>query len=293
MGSLVTALAGWLEARSRGGRWLLRMDDLDEPRCPAGMDAVILRQLEAHGLTWDEAVRYQARHLPEYREALAKLRAMGLLYRCRCSRTRLAKTSRAGPDGPVYDGACRQAGVAEGPSSLRVRIGGDRLCLDDRWLARQCREPARDIGDFVVERADGRIAYQLASVIDEPAQGITDIVRGGDLLGSTFRQRCLQRLLGLAPPRYGHLPVVTDARGRKLSKQNRAAPVDPARAASNLVDALRRLGQAPAAGLAASSPAEVLHWARAHWRAATAGAGAQGAFTLAYNALQQSPSDPP
>lgn len=287
LGSLVTALASYLQARSQGGRWLLRIDDLDAPRCPPGADAAILRQLEDHALHWDEAPRYQRQHVAEYEAALARLREAGRLYHCACTRATLKGISRAGPDGPVYPGACRERGLAQG--SLRLRLGDGEICLDDPWQQRPCRQRADEIGDFVVRRADAQMAYQFACVVDEQAQRITEVVRGVDLLGSTFQQRCVFDGLGLAPPRYRHLPVVVDARGRKLSKQNHAPAVDGAHAADNLLTCLDLLRQRPPrAALARAPAAEIVAWAIAHWDAATLPRTAQIEGAIAYNALQQS-----
>lgn len=265
MGSLLTALASWLEARSCGGEWLLRVDDLDRARCPPGTAEVILRQLDAHGLTWDGAVRYQRQHAGDYRAALRALERKGATYACSCSRAVLKAGALAGADGPVYAGTCRDARHGAAGASLRVRIPARTLCFDDAWQGRQCRELARDIGDFVVRRADGVAAYQLACAVDEPAQGITQVVRGADLLGSTFCQLWLQQTLGTPTPEYRHLPVLTDARGRKLSKQNRAAALDSSAAASNLRHGLRLLNQPDSAG---GTVAEVLTQALAQWDAA-------------------------
>lgn len=272
MGSLLTALASWLDARSRGGQWLLRVDDLDRARCPPGAADVILRQLEAHGLTWDGAVRYQRRHADDYRATLRTLERDGAIYACTCSRAVLKAGALAGPDGPVYAGTCREARHGTASASLRVRVPARTLCLDDGWQGRQCRELDREVGDFVVRRADGAAAYQLACAVDEPAQGITHVVRGADLLGSTFCQLWLQQTLGTPAPEYRHLPVLTDARGRKLSKQNRAAALDSGIAASNLRHCLRLLNQADSAG---DTVAEVLGQALAQWNAARVSRTAQ------------------
>lgn len=291
LGSLLTALASYLQARREGGAWLLRIDDLDRARCPAGMSDRILRQLEAHGLHWDEAPRYQRDHLDAYHEALQTLQRRNLLYACACTRAALKASSLPGPDGPVYPGTCRDAGATQG--SLRARVPAGRCCFDDAWQSRQCRDLVAEIGDFVVRRADGAPAYQLACAVDERAQRITEVVRGADLLGSTFQQRWLMRELGIPPPAYRHLPVLVDARGRKLSKQNRAAPVAAADATANLVRCLRALGQVIAPDLERAAPSEVLAHAVARWDAARIPRSAQMAEPVAYNALQQSSSPRP
>lgn len=265
LGSLLTALASWLDARHRGGAWLLRIDDLDRARCPRGTDATILRQLEAHGLHWDEVPRYQARHVAEYREALERLARGGHLYACACSRATLKRAALPGPDGPVYPGTCRDAGLDPRRHALRARLPPLDLCFMDAWQGQHCRNLPREVGDFVVRRASGEMAYQLACAVDEHAQRITDVVRGADLLGSTFCQLWLLGQLDLAAPRYAHLPVLVDARGRKLSKQNHAPPVEARAAAQNLRRCLALLGQpVPQAG----SPDPILRDAAAAWDAA-------------------------
>jgi glutamyl-Q tRNA(Asp) synthetase len=272
MGSLLTALASWLDARWHGGAWLLRVDDLDRARCPRGTDAVILRQLEAHGLAWDEAPRYQTGHVDEYREALRRLERAGDAYACACSRATLRRRAHAGPDGPVYPGTCRDAGLPPGRHALRARLPDRHACFDDAWQGRQCRALRHEVGDFVVRRADGQPSYQLACAVDEHAQAVTDVVRGADLLGSTFCQRWVQRQLGFTAPRYAHLPVLVDGRGRKLSKQNHAPPADPRHAAQNLRRCLALLGQPePQAGM----PAAMLREAAARWTAARVSRTAQ------------------
>lgn len=272
LGSLLTALASWLDARHHHGAWLLRIDDLDRARCPRGTDAAILRQLEAHGLHWDEAPRYQSAHVDEYRAALGRLEQAGLSYACACSRARLKRDTLPGPDGPVYAGTCREAGHDRRHHALRARMPERALCFDDARQGRACRHLAREVGDFVVRRADGQVAYQLACAVDEPAQGITHVVRGADLLASTFCQRWLQQQLGLASPCHAHLPVLVDERGRKLSKQNRAAPVESRAAAGNLRQCLALLGQAlPQAG----TPRAILDEAAARWDAARVSRTAQ------------------
>ena len=290
LGSLLTAVASFVHARHQRGRWLLRIDDLDRERCPPGTVPRILRQLEAHGLQWDENPRMQTEHLDEYEAALQRLHDRGNVYACRCTRAALRTSAASGPDGPVYPGTCRALGHAQG--AARMRIGRDSLCFDDGWQGRQCRDPEREIGDFVVRRADGVIGYQLACAVDERAQRITEVVRGADLLGSTFQQRWVLERLGWPAPAYRHLPILLGPDGRKLSKQNHAAPIDGRRAASNLMTCLESLGQAPPAELRRAGPARILEWAVSNWHAAKVPRTAQIAQTLPYNAVQQSPQIP-
>ena len=242
LGSLSTALASYLDTRHANGRWLLRVDDLDTPRCPPGNADTILRQLEAHGLHWDEAVRYQSRQVREYEAAFEQLRSANHCYVCTCTRAMLAEQSTPGVDGPVYAGICRQAGHSAA-GAWRLRMPTGEISMIDRLHGLIRRDHQRDIGDFVIRRADGQIGYQLASVIDEREQGITALVRGADLIGSSLRQKYLMQHFGIAEPSYLHVPVLLDSSGLKLSKQNHALPIDSANAAQNLIRALTLLGQ--------------------------------------------------
>ena len=245
LGSLVTALASYLAARNAGGVWLLRIDDIDGPRCRPEHADTILRQLDAHGLHWDEAVRYQSQHEPDYQAAFERLRDQGLCYRCTCTRARLAEISQPGIDGPVYPGSCRDVGHQRPDAAWRLRVPSGRIALDDSIHGRIERHLEADIGDFVIRRADGRIGYQLASVVDEQQQGITDLVRGADLIGSSLRQKYLMQHFGHAVPSFLHIPVLLDSFGNKLSKQNHATPIHASASAQNLIRGLNLLGQAP------------------------------------------------
>jgi len=243
-GSLVAALASYLDARANGGEWLVRIEDLDTPRTVAGASDAILRALEGFGLEWDGPVVRQSERGELYRAALERLRAGGAIYRCRCSRREVADSGVAGIDGPVYPGTCR--GLALGieiEGADRLRVPEMRVAFDDRVLGRVEHDMARDFGDFVLRRRDAIFAYQLAVVVDDEDQGITDIVRGADLLSSTPRQIVLQQCLGYRALRYAHVPVATHANGQKLSKQSLAAPVDPLRPLEGLSAALAFLGQ--------------------------------------------------
>jgi glutamyl-Q tRNA(Asp) synthetase len=265
LGSLLTALASYLQARAAGGAWLLRIDDLDRERSRAGHIDTILRQLDAHGLHWDETPRLQSRHVAEYQQAFDRLRQKGLLFRCACTRAQLAQESLPGVDGTVYAGTCRDRAVQSPHASWRLRADSGELSLDDAWQGRLRRDLQRDIGDFIVRRADGQIGYQLACVVDEAAQGITEVVRGADLIGSSLRQKYLQGLLGLNSPDYRHLPVLVGGDGRKLSKQNHAQPIDAGHAGGNLHDCLRLLNQSPPPLLQGAAAGEVLRWAQQNW----------------------------
>lgn len=267
LGSLLTALASFLQARSQRGQWLIRMDDLDELRCVPGADTQILHQLEVHGLLWDELPRYQTAHQAGYREALQTLKDRNLLYACECTRAILNAGSLIGPDGAVYAGTCRNLGrpLKDG-LALRIRLTPETSEFIDGWQGYQSRALTRDIGDFTVRRSDGRVSYQLACAVDEAAQGITEVVRGSDLLGSTFRQCHLQKMLALPQAHYRHLPLLMDAGGNKLSKQNHAAPARAAEAPANLLQCLHLLNQQPPSDLANAQIHEIIDWAIPHWQ---------------------------
>ncbi|TAJ52892.1 MAG: tRNA glutamyl-Q(34) synthetase GluQRS [Nevskiaceae bacterium] len=266
LGSLLTALASWLRARQAGGGWLLRIDDLDQARCPPGAREMIFRQLEAHGLYWDGTPRIQSEHLQEYAAALEQLRAQGGVYPCSCTRARLAIESRPGPDGPVYSGRCRASPTdSAATNAFRWRVPGGRVVLDDPVQGQLWRDAESEIGDFVLRRSDGIYGYQLACVVDEQAQGITEVVRGADLIGSSLRQLLLLHALSLPVPAYVHLPVLATPDGRKLSKQNGAAALDERSASRNLLLCLRALGQEPPAALRGAATQEILDWALRHW----------------------------
>ncbi|GIL07335.1 tRNA glutamyl-Q(34) synthetase GluQRS [Betaproteobacteria bacterium PRO7] len=223
-GSLAAALASWLDARAQRGTWLVRIEDLDPPREVPGATEAIVRTLARFGLESDEPVVLQSRRGAPYDAAFARLRAAGLAYPCTCSRKDIEDAARAaGLKTGIYPGTCRErpAGARSRPA-WRVRVPDVTVAFADRACGRYAQDLAREVGDFVVRRADGPWAYQLAVVVDDAEQGITDVVRGADLLDNTPRQIFLQRALGLATPRYLHVPVVTNERGEKLSKQTGA-----------------------------------------------------------------------
>lgn len=265
-GSLVAALGSCLEARARGGRWLVRMEDVDEPRCPPGVGSGILRTLEACGFEWDGPVLVQSTRGDRYREALETLKAAGRVYPCACTRRELADSALA-PDGAhVYPGTCRH-GVPEGrvARSWRLRVDAGAVCFNDAIQGRISQDLEREAGDFVLLRADGYFAYQLAVVVDDADQGVTQVVRGADLLDSTPRQIFLQRCLGLAVPTHAHLPVALNADGEKLSKQTLAPAIDERTVVPVMVDALAFLGQSPPPELRRAATADFWRWARANW----------------------------
>ncbi|WP_263290159.1 tRNA glutamyl-Q(34) synthetase GluQRS [Pseudomonas sp. BF-R-01] len=260
-GSLVAALASYLDARSVGGRWLMRMEDLDPPREEPGAQAAILKALESYGFEWDgEMVRQSDRH-DAYAEVLNRLFNHGLAYACTCSRKQLE------PYHGIYPGLCRNAGHCTEDAAIRLRVPELEYHFIDRVQGEYRQHLGRDVGDFVIRRRDGLYAYQLAVVLDDAWQGITDIVRGADLLDSTPRQLYLQELLGFSQPRYLHIPLITQPDGNKLGKSYRSPPLTEDQATPLLLRALRALGQNPGTELAYATPGEVLNWGIAHWDA--------------------------
>jgi len=265
-GSLVAALASWLDARAAGGEWLVRMEDLDTARNVPGAAGMILRSLDAFGLHWDGSVVFQRERIDLYQAALDRLLADGSAFGCACTRSEIAAIAAPGVDGPVYPGTCRD-GLPAGRTvrAWRVRVDDRATGFDDRIQGRVVQHLRRDAGDFVCKRADGVFAYQLAVVVDDAQQGITDIVRGADLLDSTPRQIWLQHLLGLPQPRHAHVPVATNAQGQKLSKQTFAPAISTRDALASLRQALHFLGQC-APPRSAGSVTELLESARMNWR---------------------------
>ncbi|NVZ27576.1 tRNA glutamyl-Q(34) synthetase GluQRS [Pseudomonas gingeri] len=260
-GSLVAALASYLDARSVGGRWLLRMEDLDPPREAPGAQAAILDALERYGFEWDgEMIRQSDRH-DAYAQVLDRLFSQGLAYACTCSRKELEAY-----DG-IYPGLCRNLGHDIDNAAIRLRVPELIYRFQDRVQGEFHQHLGREAGDFVIRRRDGLYAYQLAVVLDDAWQGVTDIVRGADLLDSTPRQLYLQELLGLPQPRYLHVPLIIQPDGNKLGKSYRSPPLTSDQATPLLMRALRTLGQTPPAALEQGTPREVLDWGIRHWDA--------------------------
>lgn len=244
----------------------MRIDDVDATRAVAGADTVILRTLETCGLHWDGEVVYQSARNAHYEAALARLIDAGLAYPCACSRREIAAVAQRGPAGMIYPGTCR-GGLPPGrrARSWRFLTRGCISAFHDRRHGPQRTELEATVGDFVVRRADGLFAYHLAMVVDDAGLGVTDVVRGGDLLLATAPQVALQQALGLATPRYLHLPLVLDAAGRKLSKSEGSAAVDPGHPATAVAAALRFLGHPPPVRLEGAPPGELLDWASGEW----------------------------
>ncbi|MEA2490185.1 MAG: glutamyl-Q tRNA(Asp) synthetase [Acidobacteriota bacterium] len=247
LGSLVAAVGSWLYARVAGGQWLVRMEDIDTPRVVPGSAEEILSALECYGLQWDGEVVWQSRRTALYEQALDTLRARGQVFDCSCSRAELQRAPSA-PLGiePVYPGTCRN-GLGEGKvaRAIRFRAPNEVIAFDDALLGHTEEHVGERTGDFVIRRADGLFAYQLAVVVDDAEQGVTQVVRGADLLTSTARQIALQRALGYPTPSYAHLPLIVNPDGSKLGKRDGALPLptlDEHRIAETLAFALTRLG---------------------------------------------------
>jgi glutamyl-Q tRNA(Asp) synthetase len=266
-GSLVAAVASFLDARAAGGRWLLRMEDLDRPRCEPGAADTILRQLEAYGLHWDGTVLQQSQRDDAYAAALDALKARGAVYPCACTRSQLAQAPRNHEGEILYPGTCRN-GLPAGAiaRAWRVRVPDVSTRFHDRIHGDLEQNLAHDVGDFIVKRADGLFAYQLAVVVDDAFQGVTHVVRGADLLWNTPRQIYLQGLLGLPTPVYGHVPLITNAAGQKLSKQTLAPALPETGRGAVLARALAVLGHPPPVDLRGNDPAGLLAWASTHWQ---------------------------
>jgi glutamyl-Q tRNA(Asp) synthetase len=271
-GSLVAAVGSYLDARAAGGRWLLRIEDLDLPRTRPGAEARILADLESLGFAWDGPVRRQSERSALYEQALARLQAAGLCFECACTRSELAalalRPGAAESDEAFHPAACppRPMGTASALGrALRFHVPPGEVCFDDRAQGRVCRDVAMDIGSFVIRRRDGLYAYQFAVVVDDALQGVTHVVRGADLLDSTPRQLLLQRALGLPASHYLHLPLAVRADGAKLSKSANAPSLDDRGPAPLLWAVLEFLRQSPPAELAGGPVGEVWAWATSHW----------------------------
>ena len=254
-GSLLAALASYLDARAHDGRWLVRIEDLDPPREDPTAAASILRTLEAYGLHWDGSVRYQSGRHAAYQQRLEQLISQGLAFPCQCSRKQLA--------GKPHHGNCHCHATEDIAWRFLCPAQGE-YCFDDRLQGRWCEDLSR-IGDFVLQRRDGPWSYQLAVVCDDIDQGMTHIVRGIDLIDSTARQALLYQALEQPLPQYAHIPVALENNGQKLSKQNLARPLRTDNISATLTAALQWLQQSPPAGLQQAPADELLQWAVSHW----------------------------
>ena len=263
-GSLLAAVASYLQARINNGTWLLRVEDIDPPREQPGADKIILDALEAYGFLWDGPVTYQSQFADRHEDLVQRLLDAGYAYRCSCSRRDLASAKR-GPLGAIYPGTCR-TGCNATDAAVRVRTDNEPIQFNDALQGEQTQLLESESGDFVIKRRDGLIAYHLAIVADDHDQGVTEIVRGVDLLDSTPRHIHLQRLLKFSTPSYLHIPVAENAAGQKLSKLTGAAAIDRHEVQPVLVRALDALGQCPPNDLAASDLDSIWQWAAVHWR---------------------------
>ena len=268
IGSLLTAVASYADARAHQGKWLVRIEDLDPPREMPGAAADILRTLEAFGFEWDGEVAYQSRRYDLYQDTLDHLKAAGLVYPCYCSRKDWQAAATQGADGFVYNGRCRnpqqRPDTQNKTPAWRIQVPDRVIGFSDGIVGQYAQNLAHDIGDFVLLRADGYWAYQLAVVADDADQGITHIVRGQDLLVSTPRQIYLQQCLGAPTPSYSHLPLLTNNQGQKWSKQTLAPALDLNQKEQLLRQVLTYLNLPDAP--AVNRPQELLDWAVAHWQ---------------------------
>ncbi len=268
LGSLVAAVGSYIDARAAGGRWLLRIEDIDPPRETPGSAQHILSTLERFGFSWDGPVMRQSQRTTAYRDAVRTLLDQGLAFTCSCSRSELAAAQiPLATEELHYPGWCRRGPRhPDSPLAVRYTVDEEVVQFDDAIHGCQVHQLVKECGDFVIRRRDGLYAYQLAVVVDDAAQGVTHVVRGLDLLASTPRQIVLQRALGLPTPVYAHLPLVTDANGIKLSKSSGAAAVDADQPSRELCRALHVLQQSPPADLMHAPLTEVWDWAIHHWR---------------------------
>jgi len=266
-GSLLAAVASYLEAKTRQGQWLVRMEDLDKPREVAGAAADIMNTLEVFGFEWDGSVIYQSSRDEHYAMALATLKKKALVYPCTCTRKEVADAAvKTGIEGPIYPGTClSQAIKNHHPTAWRVKTEDKKICFSDAIQGEVQQNLYHDIGDYVLKRADELFAYQLAVVVDDAKQGITHVVRGADLLTSTPRQLYLQHLLGYATPQYAHIPIAVNEKGQKLSKQTLAPSLNREASVKELWQALDFLNQGPPTILKQATLAQCWQWAMENW----------------------------
>lgn len=264
-GSLASAVASYLQARSNQGIWLVRIEDIDPPREVPGSSDDILLTLEQHGLHWDESILYQSQQTERYLSALETLDQLRLLYHCQCSRKTIAESQQQ-LGISVYPGTCRERRIESAQTSaVRIKTQDRDVAFVDHIQGLYQQNMANDVGDFILRRADGWIAYQLAVVVDDAYQGITEVVRGSDLLDNTPRQIMLQNNLTLVTPHYSHHPVAANLKGEKLSKQSHASPISQTPPLQNLHKVLDFLGQNPPNENEFSGPEELRDWAIIHW----------------------------
>lgn len=267
-GSLVAAVASYCDAKSQGGQWLLRIEDVDTTRQVEGASEDIIRTLQRYGFEWDGEIVYQSQRSEYYEQALTRLRNLGLAYPCTCSRKEIADSStQQGIEGVIYPGTCLHHPIKPNtPIAWRLKTPAKRISFEDRIVGWQQHNIGQDIGDFVIKRADGLFSYQLAVVVDDAMQGITHVVRGADLLQSTTRQIYLQQCLGYAPLLYTHIPLVLNNHGQKLSKQTLATALPSDNVKDTLINALHFLPFLPQPFPTFSSLSDLWRWAIDHWQ---------------------------
>jgi len=259
-GSLIAAVASYLDARANSGRWLVRMEDLDPPREPPDAAEQILSQLQQLGFRWDDDVLYQSTRLEIYGMVLQQLQDQGHCYCCDCTRSQIRAM------GSVYNGSCRHRSTPpQSEFAIRLKTESVTITIDDLVQGRYQQNIREQTGDFVICRKDKLFAYQLAVVIDDEFQGISHIIRGFDLIDSAPRQIYLQRLLHYQTPTYGHVPIIIDEQGKKLSKQQFAAPIDVENAAQLIHQCLMFLGQAPPESNKHTDSSSQLQWGIENW----------------------------
>jgi glutamyl-Q tRNA(Asp) synthetase len=267
-GSLLAAVASFMQVKHQGGKWLVRIEDIDPPREVAGASDTILKQLEQHGLHWDDNVIYQSNQLAHYFEILTDLKTQQLTYQCECTRHRLNLLNS------IYDARCHKLNLTDKNTSVRLSIKdslnnlgmkSDKINFCDDIMGIYCQSLSQDVGDFVLRRRDGLISYQLAVVIDDHLQGITEIIRGADLIDSTPRQILLQQCLGYKTPAYGHIPVAKNNLGQKLSKQHHAKKLPQGNEYRQLWLALDWLRQSPPPELRDACVNDIISWGIKHW----------------------------
>ena len=266
-GSLVAAVASYCEAKANQGKWLVRMEDLDKPREVKGAAETILRSLDAFGFEWDGEILYQSQRAELYAEALTTLKNQDLIYPCTCTRKEIADSStKLGIDGVIYPKTCLHRPVKPNlPYSQRIQTNASKITFNDAIQGEISQNLSKQVGDFVLIRADGLFAYQLAVVVDDAAQGVTHIVRGADLLDSTPRQIYLQQRLNLPTPHYAHVPVACNLADEKLSKQTLAEPIDMRLSGQLICSALSFLGQLPPVEIKNADLNDIWRWAFANW----------------------------
>jgi glutamyl-Q tRNA(Asp) synthetase len=263
-GTLIAAVGSYLQAKKNHGEWFIRIDDIDTCRVVDGADDDILRTLEHFGFEWNGNIIYQTQQIESYQQALEQLKSQSLVFPCLCSRKQLAKT-----DSSIYPGTCRHRSLPEKKEhALRVLSQDINIEFNDIVMGQQLQNIKQHCGDFIVRRRDGLFAYQLAIVVDDAAQNITEVVRGADLLGSTHRQIYLQQLLNYSTPGYCHLPLAVDNLGNKISKSGNAAKVDIKNKENLIINALNFLGQRPPDDLIKSQLNDIWLWAIKHWNIA-------------------------